>query len=163
MNKELIHSVSESLFKLRFAAANQLMKPIRDKEREKCEFPPGHIHVLGWLQSKGEPVSMTDLANASLISKPNLTTMVDRFYADGLVERSADLNDRRVVNVTLTKKGKDVLLRHKAEVAAFIESRLALLDEPDLERLKHALDDMTEIFQRMGEKQKEREKEKENR
>ncbi len=153
MSKALIHSVSESLFRLRFAAANQFFKPIREKERETCEFPPGYMHVMGWLKSKGEPVSMTELASASFVSKPNLTTMVDRLCAEGLAERSADENDRRIVNVVLTKKGRDIIARHKAEVAAFIESRLALLEDAELEKLKGALDDMTDIIRLMEERQ----------
>ncbi len=155
MNTELIQSVSESLIRLRFVAVNQFMKPIREKERERCAFPPGYIHVLGWLKSKGGPVSMTDLASASFVSKPNLTTMVDRLCGDGLAERSSDVSDRRIVNVALTEKGRDFLTRHKAEVAAFIESRLALLDDAELEKLKRAMDDITEILNVMGEKQKE--------
>lgn len=153
MNKELIQSVSDSMLKLRFLVAAHFMKPIREKEREKCEYPPGYMHVMGWLKSKGGPVSMTDLANSSFISKPNLTTMVDRLCAEGLVARSADVNDRRIVNVALTQKGMNFLLRQKAEVAAFIESRLELLDDSELERLKCALDDITAIVNLMGEKQ----------
>ncbi|HWQ78731.1 MAG TPA: MarR family transcriptional regulator [Anaerovoracaceae bacterium] len=154
MSIELRQAASESLIRLRFLAAAHFMKPMRDREREKGEFPPGCMHVLGWLKSKGGPVSMTDLAASSFVSKPNLTTTVDRLCADGLVERSADINDRRVVNVALTPKGLDFLSRHKEEVAAFIESRLALLDDPDLVKLKRALDDMGDILSKIGERQK---------
>jgi len=153
MNKELVQTVSESLIRLRFLAVTHFIKPMREKERERSEFPPGYMHVMGWLKSKGEPVSMTDLAAASFVSKPNLTTMVDRLCVYGLVERSSDVNDRRIVNVALTKKGKDFLCRHKAEVAEFIESRLSLLDDAELEKLKHALDDFADILLIIGEKQ----------
>lgn len=152
MNKELMKTVSESLIRLKFLVSTQFLKPMREIERERNEFPPGYMHVLGWLRSKDVPVSMTDLASDSCISKPNLTTMVDRLCADGLVERSADVNDRRIVNVALTEKGVDFLHRHKAEVARFIEGRLALLDDPELEKLKHALDDLSDILDRIEEK-----------
>ncbi|HVI42146.1 MAG TPA: MarR family transcriptional regulator [Anaerovoracaceae bacterium] len=153
MNRELMQTVSESLIKLRFLVVTHFMKPMRERERERCEFPPGYMHVMGWLKSKGAPVSMTDLASASFVSKPNLTTMVDRLCADGLVERSADVNDRRIVNVALTQKGLDFLCRHKAETAAFVESRLSLLDDAALEKLKHAVDDIADILDAIGEKQ----------
>ena len=152
MNKELMKTVSESLIRLKFLVSTQFLKPMREIERERNEFPPGYMHVLGWLRSKEVPVSMTDLAGDSCISKPNLTTMVDRLCADGLVERSADVNDRRIVNVALTKKGMDFLHRHKAEAARFIEGRLSLLDDLELERLKHALDDLSDILDRIEEK-----------
>jgi DNA-binding MarR family transcriptional regulator len=154
MSSELRQAVSESLIRLRFLAVTYFMKPMREKERERGEFSPGCMHVLGWLRSREGPVSMTDLAAASFISKPNLTTMVDRLYADGLVERSADVNDRRVVNVALTPKGRDFLKRHKEEAAAFIESKLSLLDDTELEKLKCALDDLSDILVRIGRIQK---------
>lgn len=153
MNNELMQTISEQLLRLRFLVMTQFLKPMREKEREQCEFPPGYMHVLGWLSSKGGPVSMSDLACASFVSKPNLTTMIDRLCADGLVERSADPNDRRIVNVALTEEGMNFLKRHKEEVAKFIEGRLSLLDDPDLEKLKDALDDLVDILHAIEAKQ----------
>jgi DNA-binding MarR family transcriptional regulator len=154
MNKELMQTVSNSALKLRLQVMTQILKPMKEMEREVSEFPPGFMHVLGWLKSKDGPVSMSDLACASFVSKPNLTTMVDRLCVEGLVERSADVNDRRIVNVALTAKGNDFIQKHKEEAMKFIESRLALLEDEDLKRLKHALDDITEIMTIIGEKQK---------
>lgn len=150
-----MQTVSDSALKLRLLVVTQILKPMKEMERERSEFPPGFMHVLGWLKSKGGgPVSMSDLANASFISKPNLTTMIDRLCTEGLVERSADVNDRRIVNVALTQKGDEFIQKHKEETMKFIESRLALLEDEDLNRLKHALDDITEIMTLIGEKQK---------
>lgn len=155
MNKELMHSVSESMLRLRFLVAAQFLKPMREIERERNEFPPGYIHVLGWLKSKEAPVSMTDLAGATCISKPNLTTMIDRLYSEGLVQRSSDRNDRRIVNVALTEKGMNFLHQHKAEVTKFIQSRLALLDDSELGRLKSALDEIADVIKIIEEKKGE--------
>ncbi len=153
MNNVLIQTISEQLLRLRFLVMSQFLKPLKEMERERNEFTPGHLHVLGWLRSKGGPVSMSDLACASFISKPNLTIMIDRLCSDGLVERSADPNDRRIVNVALTEEGVNFLIRHKEEVAKFIEGRLALLKDADLERLKHALDELVDLLNTLGEKQ----------
>ncbi len=153
MNKELVKSVSESLLKLRFMAVSQFLKPMKEAEREKIEFPPGCMHVLGWLKSKGQPVSMSDLASASLISRPNLTTMVDRLCADGLVERLADVHDRRIVNVALTEKGEELMKQHKEHAVTFIASRLSLLEDEELEKLKRAMDDMIEVLEVITAKQ----------
>jgi len=153
MNKELVKTVSESLLKLRVLVVSQFLKPMREHGREKGQYPPGYMHVLSWMKSRGEPVSMTELADALFISKPNLTTMMDRLCADGLVERSADVSDRRIVNVALTKKGEALLARHKQEVAEFIESRLSLLDDSDLEKLKRAMDDIADVLAALDQKQ----------
>lgn len=153
MNKELIKTVSESLIKLRFLVGSQFVKPIKEIERERVGFPPGYIHIMGWMKSKGEPVSMTDLASAACISKPNLTTMIDRLCEEGMVERLADPNDRRIVNVGLTKKGSDYLNQHKEEIMNFIVNKLSLLEDADLERLKNSLDEIADILKILKENQ----------
>ena len=154
MNKELMKTVSESLIRLRFLVGSQFVKPIKEIERERTGLPPGYIHIMGWIKSKETPVSMTDLAQKAFISKPNLTTMVDRLCDEGMVERLADPNDRRIVNVGLTQKGIDYLNQHKAEIMEFIVNRLSLLDDPDLERLKNSLDEIADILSIMEDKKK---------
>ena len=153
MNKELVQTISESLLRLRFLVGSQFVKPIKEIERERSEFPPGYIHTMSWMYSKGVPVSMTDLASKACISKPNLTTMIDRLFEEGMVERLADPSDRRIVNVALTQEGKEFLHRHKAEIMGFVVKKLSLLEDPDLEKLKKALDDIADILNNMKEKQ----------
>ncbi len=152
MNRELAKSAGESLLKLRVVFVSQFLKPMHEAEREKIECPPGCMNVLVWLESKSQPVSMSDLASASFISRPNLTTVVDRLCSDDLVVRSADVHDRRVVNVALTKKGEELIRRHEEEAAAFIENKLSFLEDAELEKLKHALDDLAEVLSAATEK-----------
>jgi DNA-binding MarR family transcriptional regulator len=73
--------------------------------------------------SKGETV--TGLAEVCLLQQPTMTKLLDRMVRDGLVTRSQDARDRRVVRVTLTPKGEtlaDELIRaarqHEADVLA---------------------------------------------
>ncbi len=48
---------------------------------------------------------MSDLAHETLQSPGTLTGIVDRLIDSGLVTRVRNMNDRRVVNVTLTEQG----------------------------------------------------------
>ena len=54
--------------------------------------------------SKGETV--TGLAEVCLLQQPTMTKLLDRMVRDGLVVRSQDARDRRVVRVALTPKGE---------------------------------------------------------
>jgi DNA-binding MarR family transcriptional regulator len=49
---------------------------------------------------------MNELAGAVVVSKSGLTTLVDRMQEAGLVAREPDDNDRRAIDVVLTKAGK---------------------------------------------------------
>jgi DNA-binding MarR family transcriptional regulator len=68
---------------------------------------------------------MSDLADITQQSAGTLTGIVDRLIEDGLVGRVRDLDDRRVVQVTLTPAG---------------EQRLAMVEQArreDMERMLH--------------------------
>jgi DNA-binding MarR family transcriptional regulator len=69
--------------------------------------------------------TVTGLAEACLLQQPTMTKLLDRMVRDGLVTRSQDARDRRVVRVALTAKGEaltEELIRaarqHEASVLA---------------------------------------------
>lgn len=93
--------------------------------------------VLEALRHLG-PLCQKDLAAKLLRSTGNLTTVVDNLERDGLVERRRDADDRRVVTVHPTARGRalidDVFPRHVAAVVGW----LSVLD-PDEQRQLAAL------------------------
>jgi len=68
----------------------------------------------------GGRLTMRDLGRAVVISKSGLTGLVDRMARAGLVERSGDPDDRRVVHVTLTPAGDAVYRRARADHRAAV-------------------------------------------
>ena len=54
--------------------------------------------------SRGETV--TGLAEVCLLQQPTMTKLLDRMVRDGLVTRSQDARDRRIVRVALTAEGE---------------------------------------------------------
>jgi DNA-binding MarR family transcriptional regulator len=73
--------------------------------------------------SAGETV--TGLAEVCLLQQPTMTKLLDRMVRDGLVTRSQDTRDRRVVRVALTPRGQalaaeliDAARQHEASVLA---------------------------------------------
>ena len=57
------------------------------------------------------------LAEACLLQQPTMTKLLDRMVRDGLVTRSQDARDRRVIRVALTPEGE----AKAAELAAVAE------------------------------------------
>ncbi len=73
--------------------------------------------------SQGETV--TRLAEICLLQQPTMTKLLDRMVRDGLVMRSQDSRDRRVVRVALTQRGEAIATeltqaakQHEAELLA---------------------------------------------
>jgi DNA-binding MarR family transcriptional regulator len=73
----------------------------------------------------GDGETVTGLAEVCLLQQPTMTKLLDRMVRDGLVCRTQDTRDRRVVRISLTPRGHAVVTelveaakRHEAEVMA---------------------------------------------
>ena len=64
------------------------------------------LAALKVLSEAGESLPLTQLAERLSCVKSNITQLVDRLEADGLVRRLADPNDRRARLATLTAAGR---------------------------------------------------------
>ena len=73
---------------------------------------PGAYYVLLQLAGDGE-LSMSEIAEKLSVSKPNVTTLIDKLIEEGLTERLSDKQDRRIVKIKLTKKGAALLKKIK--------------------------------------------------
>ena len=61
-----------------------------------------------------EPIRMSEVARSIGVTLATLTVACDKLEAKDLVRRSRDKSDRRVVNVTLTDKGRAAYEYHRA-------------------------------------------------
>ncbi|GGQ97843.1 hypothetical protein GCM10008957_07940 [Deinococcus ruber] len=57
------------------------------------------------------PLSQRQLADKILRSSGNLTMVIDNLERDGLVQRERDLKDRRIMTVSLTERGFELIHR----------------------------------------------------
>jgi DNA-binding MarR family transcriptional regulator len=62
--------------------------------------------ALSKLVAAGEPLPLSTLAERCACVRSNITQLVDRLEADGLVSRQADPADRRSVRASLTEEGR---------------------------------------------------------
>ncbi|MCB5165778.1 MarR family transcriptional regulator [Streptomyces bambusae] len=92
------------------------------------------------------PLPMRGLATLLVCDASNVTGIVDRLEARGLVRREPDPADRRVKNVVATDEGREVIRRVREEMQA-THSALDTLDEAEstalyglLERLRPTLE-----------------------
>jgi DNA-binding MarR family transcriptional regulator len=65
--------------------------------------------LLGVLHRNGQGMTMTELGKNLLVTKANMTGMIDRLERDGYVSRHPDQFDRRVTKVMLTEKGNEFM------------------------------------------------------
>jgi DNA-binding MarR family transcriptional regulator len=95
--------------------------------------------ALSVLVAAGQPLSLGELAGKLTCVRSNVTQLVDRLEADGLVKRTDDPVDRRGVRAEVTPLGRE---RHAAGAKATdkIHEELAnQLSAADLDALKRVL------------------------
>lgn len=66
-------------------------------------------YIVLALLAKKDGLSQSQLGNHLYFDNPTVTGVIDRMERDGLVERRRTSDDRRVINIFLSRKGKDIL------------------------------------------------------
>lgn len=95
--------------------------------------------VMAALYRADAPIKMSALSQMLLVSNGNASTVVDRLEKDGLVIRIAAANDRRVVNVTLSDKGRKQFEDLAAGHEALVDRIFAGLGPEDLDLIRDLL------------------------
>jgi DNA-binding MarR family transcriptional regulator len=111
---------------------------------------PPQWAVLAFVSESGGQTIGT-LAQKLGVEAPAITGIVTRLEQSGLVERVHDREDRRVVKVSLTAEGQDIVRSLDPVVAAFNE-RLLPGDQRQalLEQLQHLIARVSEVMPDMG-------------
>lgn len=96
------------------------------------ELTLGQLAVLEALLHLG-PMSQRDLGRKLLRSNANVSTVVDNLEKAALVQRERSSDDRRVVNVTLTRSGRTLIQKVFPSHADRITELMSVLtpDEQD--------------------------------
>jgi DNA-binding MarR family transcriptional regulator len=88
-----------------------------ERALEGIGLSPAKLAVLGGLTAAGGRLSLGELAQRRSCVKSNITKLIDRLEADGLVARLDDPSDRRGVLAEVTPEGR----RLQAEGERLIE------------------------------------------
>lgn len=94
--------------------------------------------VLSHLVRASEPLALSELAERMCCVRSNMTQLMDRLEAEGLVRRVEDPADRRVVRAELTPLGEERQAAGAREVETVqteFESMLSEGDRAALDRL----------------------------
>jgi DNA-binding MarR family transcriptional regulator len=76
-----------------------------DAAFDAVELTASRFTVLDLLATAAEPLPLSELAARSACVRSNMTQLVDRLEADGLVRRVPDPHDRRSILAELTAAG----------------------------------------------------------
>ncbi|WP_395292627.1 MarR family winged helix-turn-helix transcriptional regulator [Kitasatospora hibisci] len=101
------------------------------------DLPLSWFEVMLWLNGQDEPVAASDLGAKTLLSRSQVSRVVDALRARGLVERAPSPTDARSVRITLTAEGRRAFAEADAtRRAALAEAFDDRLDEADIAALE---------------------------
>ncbi len=98
-------------------------------------------NVLRILKGAGEPITTSTIRERLLDKMSDASRIVERLHQKGLITRTICPNDKRLVDIMLSKKGKQLL----EKMTAFntkMDEIVGNLSEEDAQILSHLLDKM---------------------
>lgn len=90
------------------ARASQTFSRELSKQIKESNLTPPQFGVLEMLMHVGS-ATLSSLGEKLLVTAGNITCVVDKLEAMGLVKRERDENDRRIIIAVLTKNGKGMI------------------------------------------------------
>jgi len=87
--------------------------------------------VLRVLASKSGVMTPSELANWTHTERHNITALIERMKQDGLVTTERNSNNKRLVNVTLTNKGQEVLSQTMPVAKEVVNQVMSSISEDD--------------------------------
>jgi len=107
-----------------------------------ADLTPSQIKSLFAFNEEDKDYPIGELGRNARVKSSTMTDMIDRLERDGIAERIRDDEDRRVVKVRLTKKGKKIKREFVQKSRKDVETAFSKLNEEEkralLEHLKGA-------------------------
>ena len=107
-------------------------------------------NVLRILRGEGKPMPSLEVADRMIQVVPAITGLVDRLEKQGLVSRERCTEDRRVVYVEITMKGKALLKKMDQPVSELHSSLIGHLNRTELRELSRLLEKARTSLQGSG-------------
>jgi len=85
----------------------EILEKRLEESLEKVDLSLAKYSAIKHLALAGEPLALSELASRMICVRSNITQLMGRLEADGLVQREEDPHDRRCVRATLTPLGRE--------------------------------------------------------
>jgi MarR family transcriptional regulator, 2-MHQ and catechol-resistance regulon repressor len=125
-----------------FLLIMQTSKAIQDRIRDemsKNNLSVTEFSVLEVLYYK-EKQTIQQIGSRILISSGSMTYVIDKLEKRGLIQRNDCLNDRRVIHVTLTDEGKELMLEIMPKHQQLVDFIFDALNPDETETIIHLLE-----------------------
>jgi DNA-binding MarR family transcriptional regulator len=99
---------------------------------------PLHFEIMRLLEEESN-LHVSEIGEKLQIAKAQMTKLIDKLVVLNIVERTADVTDRRTLNIALTPQGRMVLTENKHRIMSAVQEIVSSLPDEDLENLSLSL------------------------
>ncbi len=133
-----------------FKATSAAVRRLRGSERRSAgELRDAQYSLLFWLRDH-EAVPSSELAQHAELSPPTATEMLDGLEDSGLVSRSRSQRDRRVVLVSLTERGRELVEERRRRFEPRWREAFSEFGDDELRAAVAVLDRMGRLFEELA-------------
>lgn len=129
MENQAVEQIVDDLFEILPVIRKKLINVL--DEGSKGEISHYHFILLNMI-GKSAALSVSEIGDRISISRPQMTAMIDKLVSMELVTRVPDTNDRRIIRISITPAGKNLLSRARKRIKMRLVKKLGILDEKDL-------------------------------
>ena len=97
----------------------------------KARLSISKLVVMRALASNKEVMTPSEIAKWTQTERHNITTLVERMKRDGLIRTERNPGDRRFVSVSLTDKGREVLMQAMLVAREIVDQVMSSIGEDD--------------------------------
>jgi len=146
MDEERLNKMADDLYLFFPLFRKKLFK--HKKRPDKNKMPHSYYHILKVLSKRSE-LPMSEIGRRVYISKSNMTSLIDKLVENGLAERLPDENDRRVINIAITDKGRNLVGKWRKHSNNDIKMKLSTLSDEDQETFYESIENIKTILNKI--------------
>jgi DNA-binding MarR family transcriptional regulator len=143
MEKELIQDLIDRYVSVSFDVEKKAGSLIKGQIGD--DLTTDQLYILRYIHQARECTS-SELADAFDVNKSAITAIITRLTDRGLILRTRDENDRRVVYLTLTEEGKAIHQKMNEKVHLLVKSIITQFEESEIKSFIETYEKLARIL-----------------
>lgn len=92
-------------------------------------------------------VTATEIAQSFGVGRSAITALVNRLVQKNLLERKRNEKDRRIIYLSLTDRGKFVVMETEKQINQFLQDKLSHFDVEDTEKFLNLIEKLATLIE----------------
>jgi len=109
------------------------------------ELTNDQLYILRYI-SKAKFCTSTELAEHFDVQKSAITAIINRMWEKGIIMRTRDEKDRRVVYLTLTDKGNELYTQAEKRIFKLVESFIEKFDHEEINQFMNTYAKLNQVI-----------------